>query len=112
MWVGSQANWDHEYITDYSRSAPYFGSKSTSPLLGLGGYQGRALAPGDMLAIEKLDIATTEPQVSLPSNLRPEYTSHWDIYAMVGPYDEGYIVSEDIEMIYDTLWYAKAVLTM
>ncbi|CAG7955480.1 unnamed protein product [Penicillium salamii] len=84
--------------------APYFGSKSTSPLLGLGGYQGRALAPGDMLAIEKLDIATTEPQVSLPKNLRPEYTSHWDIYAMVGPYDEGYIVSEDIEMIYDTLW--------
>ncbi|CAI7585960.1 unnamed protein product [Penicillium glandicola] len=84
--------------------APYFGSKSTSPLLGIGGYQGRALAPGDMLAIAKLDAFETEPNISLPTHLRPIYSTHWDIYAMVGPYDEGYIVSEDIDMIYNTVW--------
>ncbi|KAJ5333120.1 hypothetical protein MYU51_005087 [Penicillium brevicompactum] len=84
--------------------APYFGSKSTSPLLGIGGYQGRALAPGDMLAIEKIDATEPRQVLSLPAHLRPVYSSHWDIYAMVGPYDEGYIVGEDIDMIYDTMW--------
>ncbi|KAJ5125043.1 uncharacterized protein N7515_008868 [Penicillium bovifimosum] len=84
--------------------APYFGSKSTTPLLGIGGYQGRALAPGDMLAIATLDAVETEREISLPAHLRPDYSTHWDIYAMVGPYDEGYIVSEDIDMIYDTKW--------
>ncbi|OGE50922.1 hypothetical protein PENARI_c015G08798 [Penicillium arizonense] len=84
--------------------APYFGSKSTSPLLGIGGYQGRALAPGDMLAISKLDGIEAEPEISLPAHLRPIYSRHWDIDAMVGPYDEGYIVSEDIDMIYKTVW--------
>ncbi|KAJ6161525.1 hypothetical protein N7485_009755 [Penicillium canescens] len=84
--------------------APYFGSKSTSPLLGIGGYQGRSLAPGDMLTISKLDGVEAEPEISLPAHLRPIYSHHWDIDAMVGPYDEGYIVSEDIDMIYKTVW--------
>lgn len=86
-------------------SSPYFGSKSTSPLLSIGGYQGRALAPGDMLAISKLDLFEEESEVSLPIHLRPNYPPHWDIDSMVGPYDEGYIVSEDVEMIYNTVWY-------
>ncbi|KAK4869321.1 hypothetical protein LT330_006321 [Penicillium expansum] len=84
--------------------APYFGSKSTSPLLGIGGYQGRLLAPGDMLAISKLGAVEAEHEISLPTHLRPIYSRHWEIDAMVGPYDEGYIVSEDIEMIYNTVW--------
>ncbi|KAL1955971.1 hypothetical protein VTO42DRAFT_7871 [Malbranchea cinnamomea] len=83
--------------------APYFGSKSTSPLFGLGGYQGRQLAPGDMLAISKTVPETGEP-ISIPAHLIPEYTNHWDIFSMVGPYDEGYIIPEDIEMIYNTKW--------
>jgi hypothetical protein len=58
-----------------------------------------------MLAISKLDDMKPEPELSLPAHLRPEYSSHWDIDSMVGPYDEGYIVSEDIDMIYDTVWY-------
>ncbi|CAI7564462.1 unnamed protein product [Penicillium bialowiezense] len=57
-----------------------------------------------MIAIQKIDITEPRHELSLPANLRPTYTSHWDIYAMVGPYDEGYIVSEDIEMIYNTTW--------
>ncbi|CAG8908845.1 unnamed protein product [Penicillium egyptiacum] len=85
-------------------NAPYFRSKSTFPLPGIGGYQGRSLTPGVMLVIAKLHALEAGPEVSLPSHLRPIYPHHWDIYAMVGPYDEGYIVSEDIDMIYDTVW--------
>ncbi|KAH8689659.1 putative urea amidolyase [Talaromyces proteolyticus] len=85
--------------------AKYFGSKSTTPLLGIGGYQGRALAPGDLLTIQKIDdFDEAAPIISLPENLRPQYTNHWDLYAMVGPYDEGYLLADDIEMIYNTTW--------
>ncbi|EED20897.1 urea amidolyase, putative [Talaromyces stipitatus ATCC 10500] len=85
--------------------AQYFGSKSTTPLLGIGGYQGRALAPGDLLTVQKVDdFNESASVVSLPQSLRPKYTNHWDIYAMVGPYDEGYMGAEDIEMIYNTIW--------
>lgn len=33
----------------FNNVATYFGSKSTSPIVAVGGYQGRALAPGDLL---------------------------------------------------------------
>lgn len=61
-----------------------------------------------MIAIQKIDSTEPRHKLSLPANLRPTYSSHWDIYAMVGPYDEGYIISEDIEMIYNTTWYGVA----
>ncbi|KAH7115897.1 allophanate hydrolase subunit 2-domain-containing protein [Dendryphion nanum] len=83
--------------------AEYFGSKSTSPLVAIGGYQGRALAPGDLLQIVT-DFPNRLDQVSLPAFLRPVYTSNWEIKAMVGPHDDGYFLPEDIEMIYKTKW--------
>ncbi|ORY17282.1 allophanate hydrolase subunit 2-domain-containing protein [Clohesyomyces aquaticus] len=83
--------------------ADYFGSKSTSPLVAIGGYQGRALAPGDLLRTAARLPDDFKP-VSLPENLRPVYNSHWEIKAMVGPHDEGFLLPEDIEMIYDTKW--------
>ncbi|KAF2462819.1 uncharacterized protein BDR25DRAFT_397433 [Lindgomyces ingoldianus] len=83
--------------------ADYFGSKSTSPLVAIGGYQGRSLAPGDLLrTVAKLPDYVGI--VSLPERLRPVYNSHWEIKAMVGPHDEGYLLPEDIEMIYSTEW--------
>jgi hypothetical protein len=63
--------------------ADYFGSKSTSPLVAIGGYQGRALAPGDLLHIIEEIPDKVEP-IALPENLRPVYGTHWDIKAMVG----------------------------
>ncbi|KAJ9659577.1 hypothetical protein H2201_007326 [Coniosporium apollinis] len=87
--------------------AEYFGSKSTSPLVGIGGYQGRQLAPGDLLAIVKdlpKDVASHGSHPSLPEQLRPKYSKNWEIMAMVGPHDEGYFLPEDIEMIYNTEW--------
>lgn len=84
--------------------ADYFGSKSTSPLVGIGGYQGRALAPGDLLAITHDIPESLSDPLSLPESLRPQYTNHWEIGAMVGPHEEGYLLPEDVEMIYDTEW--------
>lgn len=62
-----------------------------------------------MLAIAKLNAVEAEPEISLPAHLRPIYSNHWEIDAMVGPYDEGYIVPEDIDMIYNTVWYVILV---
>jgi urea carboxylase len=65
-----------------------------------------------MLAIAKLDAVEAELEISLPAHLRPVYSTHWDVHAMVGPYDEGYIVSEDIDMIYNTVWYVMPMARM
>lgn len=83
--------------------ATYFGSKSTSPLVAIGGYQGRALAPGDLLQISK-HLPEDFTPVSLPDHLRLKYKSEWEICAMVGPHDEGYFAPEFIKIIYDTKW--------
>jgi urea carboxylase len=83
--------------------ASYFGSKSTSPLVAIGGYQGRALAPGDLLQIEK-DVPEHFQSSSLPERLWPKYKLDWEIAAMVGPHDDGYFASEFINTIYDTKW--------
>ncbi|TIA18458.1 hypothetical protein D6C81_05094 [Aureobasidium pullulans] len=85
--------------------AEYFGSKSTSPIVAIGGYQGRQLAPGDLLAIvDEVPESISSSSVSLPNNIVPVYTSEWEVMAMVGPHDIGYLQPEDIEMIYDTTW--------
>jgi allophanate hydrolase subunit 2 len=81
--------------------AEYFGSKATSPLVAIGGYQGRALAPGDLLQVTS-EVPERFTPVSMPENLRPVYPTHWEIKAMVGPHDEGYLTPEDIKMIYET----------
>jgi urea carboxylase len=83
--------------------ASYFGSKSTSPLVAIGGYQGRALAPGDLLEISK-NLPEIFTPSSLPERLWLKYESDWEIAAMVGPHDEGYFAPEFIKTIYDTKW--------
>lgn len=85
--------------------AKYLGSKSTSPLVALGGYQGRSLAPGDMLSmVDRADTTKVKEGAKMPEKLRPEYTDEWTILAMPGPHDVGYLTEEDIEMIYTTSW--------
>ncbi|OJD29029.1 urea carboxylase [Diplodia corticola] len=94
--------------------ASYFGSKSTSPAVGLGGYQGRALAAGDLLEIAEETPREEEGEeeggreggvvISIPERLRPAYTRDWKIKAMVGPHEEGYLDPADVDMIYDTTW--------
>lgn len=83
--------------------ADYFDSKSTSPLVAIGGYQGRQLAPGDLLAIPEHQ-PKVDNDLSLPEQLRPRYTNDWQIAAMSGPHDEGYLLPKDIQMLYETKW--------
>ncbi len=84
--------------------AEWFGSKATSPGVGVGGYQGRQLAPGDLLAILKDIPDYLSKPLKLSKHLIPQYPNHWDLLTMPGPYDEGYLLEEDIEMIYNTKW--------
>ncbi|EMF15998.1 pyruvate carboxylase subunit A [Sphaerulina musiva SO2202] len=84
--------------------AEYFGSKSTSPIVAIGGYQGRQLAPGDQLSLVKEIPSTLGGHPSVPESLRPQYSSPWVINALPGPHEEGYLTEEDIEMLYSTDW--------
>jgi urea carboxylase len=83
--------------------ADYFRSKSTSPLVAIGGYQGRALAPGDLLQIAK-DLPDHFAPSTLTEALRLKYETNWEISAMVGPHDESFFTPEFIETIYATKW--------
>lgn len=88
----------------FSNVAEWFGSKATSSGVGVGGYQGRALRAGDYLATSNALPNGHQDSRSLPPHLVPEYPSHWDILGMVGPYEDDYLLEEDVEMIYRTKW--------
>lgn len=83
--------------------AEWFGSKATAPMTAVGGYQGRALAAGDLLGLVT-DLPDIKGELKLPENLVPQYPENWELLAMVGPYDEGYLLEEDIKMLYETEW--------
>ncbi|KAL8962700.1 MAG: hypothetical protein Q9193_000931 [Seirophora villosa] len=84
--------------------AEWFGSKATSPGVGVGGYQGRALTAGDLLATTKSLADDLTSPMSIPERLIPVYPNHWDLMAMVGPYVEGFLLEEDVKMMYETKW--------
>lgn len=84
--------------------AEWFGSKATSPGVGVGGYQGRALTAGDLLATAKFVPEDLSSPLSIPERLIPEYPNHWDLMTMVGPYVEGFLLEEDVKMMYETRW--------
>ncbi|KKK15430.1 hypothetical protein ARAM_006433, partial [Aspergillus rambellii] len=83
--------------------AKWFGSKSTAPMVGVGGYQGRQLAAGDYISIRH-QIPEVAGDLSIPGHLIPQYPKNWEILFMPGPYDEGYIVPESIDMLYSAEW--------
>ncbi|CAL5871789.1 uncharacterized protein PFLUO_LOCUS6042 [Penicillium psychrofluorescens] len=87
----------------FSNVAEWFGSKSTSPMVGVGGYQGRQLAAGDLLSISP-DPPIDSGKLSLPDCLIPEYPRHWELLSMPGPFDVGYIEEESIDMLFETEW--------
>ena len=83
--------------------ADWFGSKSTAPMTAVGGYQGRALAAGDLLSITK-ELPNIQGELAIPKHLQPSYPEDWVLFAMPGPYDEGFILRETIEELYSTTW--------
>ena len=82
--------------------ATYFGSKATSPLVGIGGYQGRQLAPGDLLNITTAFPSELRISVSLPPRLIPSYCNDWTVDAMEGPYSEGFITTKGKDTMFST----------
>ncbi|KAE8353365.1 urea carboxylase [Aspergillus coremiiformis] len=81
----------------------WFGSKSTSPMVGVGGYQGRQLVSGDLLSIT-YEVPDTHGNLSLSEHLIPKYHNHWELLSMPGPYDAGYLAPDSIHMLYETKW--------
>ncbi|KUI61832.1 Putative urea carboxylase [Cytospora mali] len=90
----------------FTNVAEWFGSKATVPMTLVGGYQGRPLRTGDLLRIVDTippELETSQP-LSIPNVLLPKYTEEWDVQVMHGPYCEGYLTPEDIELWYNTTW--------
>ncbi|KAJ8090260.1 hypothetical protein PM082_018856, partial [Marasmius tenuissimus] len=87
----------------------YLGSKSTS--MGLGGYQGRSLLPGDEIALasDTGKLPRVQPGWKLPPHAIPTYPSHWVVHVLPGPHgDELYITSEGIDDLYTAHWKVAA----
>lgn len=85
----------------FTNVAKWFGSKATAPMVGVGGYQGRALASGDLLSITS-QVPNVSGDLRLPENLIPQYPDRWELLSMPGPYDEGFIMPESIDMLYES----------
>ncbi|UNI17682.1 Urea carboxylase [Purpureocillium takamizusanense] len=79
----------------------YLGSKATSPVVEIGGLQGRQLVAGDML-----DIA--DPGVFEPFQLSTSLIPVWDpsvVYCLSGPHDSPDIMTPaDVDAIYTSDW--------
>ena len=81
--------------------AEWFGSKATSPMVSVGGYQGRQLASGDLLSITS-QVPDIHGDLHIPESLIPAYSNQWELLAIPGPYDHGYMQPESIDMLYET----------
>lgn len=84
--------------------AEWFGSKSTNPMVNVGGYQGRPLRAGDFLRIVEASALPNSKAISIPPQLLPRYTTEWTIQVMPGPYETGYLTPKDIEMFFSETW--------
>lgn len=83
--------------------AEYLGSKSTFTLGKFGGHGGRTLRAGDVLHLG-LSPAKTKAQ-TLPANLIPTYSEHWEIGVLYGPHGApDFFTQPDIEKFFATDW--------
>jgi urea carboxylase len=79
----------------------YLGSKSTFTLGQFGGHGGRTLRVGDVLHLHK--NSSSFKQKSLPENLIPSYSKHWEIGVLYGPHGApDFFTSDDIDVFFNT----------
>jgi len=82
----------------------FLGSKATFPKGGFGGYEGRPLAKGDTLDLNRTD-SEASPKRKLESANIPLYTTEWEVGAIPGPHaDPDFFTTADVEMFYSTKW--------
>jgi urea carboxylase len=82
----------------------YLGSKSTFTLGKFGGHGGRALLPGDVLGVRRVDTPVHRVKgQECPSSL--PYTRTWEIGVLYGPHGApDFFLNEDIETFFTTSW--------
>ena len=81
----------------------YLGSKSTFTLGQFGGHGGRAIRVGDVLPLSKEAAKFTTK--TLPVEMRPVYTSEWEIGVLYGPHGApDFFTDDDIAMFFSTDW--------
>lgn len=82
----------------------YLGSRSTFPTGGLGGFQGRPLTDGDVLAVAR-PAGRVRPDAALAAADIPSYTDVWELATLVGPHGApDYFTPEDVELFFSTEW--------
>ncbi|HUX91166.1 MAG TPA: urea carboxylase [Gallionellaceae bacterium] len=81
----------------------YLGSKSTFTLGQFGGHGGHTLRAGDVL---HLGVAAHKPKAqTLPANLIPAYSEHWEIGVLYGPHGApDFFTEADIAQFFATDW--------
>lgn len=82
----------------------YLGSKSTFTLGQFGGHGGRTLRVGDVLPLSRQPESAYIAK-SLPLQLQPGYTNHWEIGVLYGPHGApDFFTNADIEMFFTADW--------
>ncbi|CAO1622268.1 unnamed protein product [Parajaminaea phylloscopi] len=87
--------------------AMWLGSKATSPAIGVGGFQGRNLLPGDTLAIAS-QVTEGVARLTIPPDFRWSKSTtpgDWELYAIPGPFDDdAFLTSGDRDKLYNASW--------
>lgn len=78
------------------------GSRSTYGLGAMGGFQGRALRTGDLVAVGKCEVPFREPRYMAP-DLRPTFSRHVDVRVLVGLYDHR-LTEAGLETLLSSTW--------
>ena len=81
----------------------YLGSRSTFTLGQFGGHVGRTLKTGDVLHLS--DKNTAVDLTTLPDELIPEISTHWEIKVIYGPHGApDFFTEQDIETFFAADW--------
>jgi urea carboxylase len=86
----------------------YLGSKATFPYGRFGGYEGRPLQAGDLLAVNEVGEKDPAQYVGrkLPYENRPNYAQEWNVGVVPGPHEApDFFTFEDLEVFYGTPWF-------
>lgn len=85
---------------------PVLGSRATYTMGALGGYEGRALRPGDVLPLgDEPEGAAAAAGKRFKASERPEYGREWEIEAIRGPQaDPDYLTTADMELFFSRPW--------
>jgi urea carboxylase len=83
----------------------YLGSRATFTLGQFGGHGGRALQAGDVLHVGGQTPVAAPVETTVPADLTPALTDHWEIAVMAGPHAApDFFAPEDIDDLYATGW--------